>query len=62
MEERRAEQIAMGDRCMGFWRGMSLAVQDEIIEEVLLPCNVPYLCVVSDVGCKVSGVGCRVSC
>ena len=39
-EERRAEQIAMGDRCMGFWRGLSFKVQDECIEQVAVCCSV----------------------
>ena len=32
-EERRAEQISMGVRCTGFWRGLSLTVPDECIEQ-----------------------------
>eukprot|EP00802_Teleaulax_amphioxeia_P004247 Tamp_04251.p1 GENE.Tamp_04251~~Tamp_04251.p1 ORF type:complete len:584 (-),score=99.33 Tamp_04251:1614-3296(-) len=32
-EERRAEQLAMGDRCNGYWRGLSCKVPDESIEE-----------------------------
>ena len=32
-EERHAEHIAMADRCMGFWRGLSFKVQDECIEQ-----------------------------
>eukprot|EP00960_Hanusia_phi_P046770 758026-Hanusia_phi.AAC.2 len=32
-EERKAEQQAMGDRCVGRWRGMMMELEDETVEE-----------------------------